>query len=268
MDALNLPRGPGNFLIHHFGYVEDAEESRDRKDSQYHSLVFRKLAAHPGSYQAHLEAGMSELDHARKAAAALPHFEAACSLEPRRSINWLYAGICLCRMGRFVEARDRLTHAARLDSSSPLLHNAMADFYFQTGDYLNACVSYEKAQALGDASPLSWAKLGAAEVQLGYGEKGLARVQNAIARSPSSGELYSILATAAFIAGQHHLACMAADHRLTMVGVVGFHFVLAASMYVHTGNHAKAEAILQAGTLSFPDDIDIKTMMANSHAHS
>jgi tetratricopeptide (TPR) repeat protein len=267
MDTLNLPRGLGNFLVHHFGYVEDAPESRKERERIYHDLGLRKLAANPGSYQAHLETGMSELDSSRQPAAALPHFELASSLEPNRSTAWLYAGICLSRIGRFAEAHDRLTSAANLDSSNPLLHAAMGDVYFQTGNYLESCKAYERAQALGDTSPLSSAKLGASEVQLGYGGKGVARVQKAIAESPSRGDLYGILATSAFIAGQHNVACEAADHRLEMEGATAFHFVLAATLYLHTNKHSRAEVILRNGSLSFPDDPDIKTLIAKSSTH-
>ena len=262
MDALGLPRSAGNFLIHHFGYVEDAQESRNEKERLYHGLGLKKLAANPNNYQAHLEVGMSELDYAKNPAEALKHFEAARSLEPGRSINWLYSGICCIRLGNLIEARNCLAHAANLDSSNPLLHNAMGDLYFQTGDYVNSCQAYKKAQALGDTSPLSSAKLGAAEVQLGDGKKGVERVQRAVAQSPNSAELYAILATTAFLAGEHNIAREAADQRLGMEGAVPFHFVLAASLHLHTNNRVRAQAILQTGALYFPDDADIKSMMA------
>ncbi len=263
MDANHLRRGPGNFLIHHFGYVEDVGEGRNRKDNLYHQLSYRKLAANPKSHQAHFEAGLTELDHAKNPAAALPHFEAACSLEPRRWMGWFYAGICLSRLGRFPEAHQRLMRAAALDSTSPLLHIALADVYFHTGDFVNARRFYKKAHFLGDNSPLSWAKLGATEVQLGKGMKGVAKVQNAIQRSPDSGELYSILATAAFLAQKHHLACEAADRRLNMEGALGFHFALAASLHAFAKEPAKAAAILQTGEMRFPGNADIQAMMAN-----
>jgi tetratricopeptide (TPR) repeat protein len=137
----------------------------------------------------------------------------------------------------------------------------MGDLYFQSGDYVDSCKAYEKAHALGDTSPLSSAKLGAAEVQLGYGKKGLERVQQAVAQSPNLAELYAILATTAFIAGEHNVACAAADHRLGMEGAVAFHFVLAAGLHLHTNNHVRAQAILQTGALYFPDNTDIKSMM-------
>ena len=59
-------------------------------------------------------------------------------------------------------------------------------------------------------------------------------------RSPDSGELYSILATAAFLAQKHHLACEAADRRLNMEGALGFHFALAASLHAFAKEPAKA----------------------------
>jgi tetratricopeptide (TPR) repeat protein len=267
MDRLKLPRLPGNFLIHHFGFVEGASEGKKEKERYYHSLGLQKLALNPDSFQAHLEIGMSELDGGQHPAAALPHFQKACSLEPRSPLARLYAGICLGRMGRSAEARASLLFSVRLDPSNPLPHSALGDLYFQGGDYANSREAYRSAQALGDSSQLSSAKLGAAEVQLGECEKGVDRIQRAIAESPSSGELYGILATSALIAGQHHLACEAADHRLQMEGATAFHFVLAASICLHTNKPLQAETILEKGRERFPDDMEINALLANSFPH-
>ena len=264
MDQLKLPHPPGNFLIHHFGYVEGPSEGKKEKESYYHRLGLQKLALNPNSFQAHLEVGMSELDGNRDPIAALPHFQTACSLRPLSAVGWLYAGICLSRTGRSAEALPSLQLAAKLDSSNPLPHSALGDLYFQSGEYANSCEAYRRAQALGDSSQLSSAKLGAAEVQLGECGKGVSRIQKAIAENPSSGELYGILATSAFIAGQHDLACQAADHRLSMSGATAFDFVLAASIYLHINNRARAEDILQLGIGFFPDDMEINKLLASS----
>ena len=264
IDHHHLSRGLGDFIIHHFGLVEDTKEDRKRKAGLYRSLGIHKLAAEPDSYRANLEAGMSELEYANKPAEALPHFEAACSINPKMSISWLYAGICFTRLGKFGEARDRLTHAAKLGNLSPLLYGALGDLHLHTADYVSARTDYETAQSLGDASPLLQAKLGAAEVQLGYGETGIPKIMNAIERSPHSKELYAILATAALIAGHTKASAEAAEHCLTLEGATGFDFVLAASIYLHTGNEARAAAILRAGAVGFPDDADIKKLMAQT----
>ena len=264
IDLYNLSRGLGNFVIHHFGFVEDTKEDRKRKAGLYRRLGIHKLASEPDSYRANLEAGMSELDYANKPAAALPHFEAACSINPEMSMSWLYAGICFTRLAKFGEARDRLAHAAKLGNSSPLLYGALGDLHFQTADYANARTDYETAQSLGDASPLSQAKLGAAEVQLGCAETGIPKIMKAIERSPHSKELYAILATAALIAGHTKTSAEAAEHCLTLEGASGFDFVLAASIYLFTGNQARATAILHAGAVGFPDDADIKRLMAET----
>ena len=264
IDFYKLPRSFGHFLIHHFGFVEDAKEDRKNKRELYHRLGIQKLAAEPSNYRAHLEAGMSELDYAKKPAAALPHFEAACSINPERPLGWLYSGICLTRLAKYAEARERLTHARKLGNSSLLLYGASGDLYFHTADYAKARTEYETAQSLGDASPLSQAKLGAAEVQLGCGETGIIKIIKAIERSPRSNELYAILATAALIAGHAKTSAEAAEHCLTLEGASGFDFVLAASIYLHTGNEARAVAILRAGAVRFPDDADIKDLMAKT----
>ncbi len=258
IDALALPRRPGNFIFHHFGFAEDPSEKRQAKNSLYYQLVSHKLAANVRSYQANLEFGISELDHARLPAFALGHFEIACSLEPRRPLGWLYAGICLSRLGRHAEALDRLRLAATLDAANPMAHSALGDVYAQLGSHRDAVAAYTTANRLGDGSVLLSAKMGAAQVQLGEREEGLAAIRKAVALSPAFGELYEILASAAFLAGQPMVARQAADHRLTMAGAKGYHFALAATIHLHTNDPLKAREILAAGVRLFPHDADIQ----------
>ncbi len=260
MEAAGLRRGHASFVIHHFGYVDDAVDVRDQKGDLYYRLAIKKLAAAPGSSQAHLEAGMAELDHAKQPGAALRHFIEATSIDPAASAGWLYRGICLTRLGRYQEALQDLHKAALLNAFNPLVHSSIADVHLQTGNDLEARCKYQKALELGDASALSRAKLGAVEVRLGYGKDGLLKVQNAAGENPTSGELLDILATSALLAGEADLACKTAERRLSLAGTTGPHFVFAATIHRLAGS--STGAILSRGISLFPNDREIRTMLA------
>jgi hypothetical protein len=49
-----------------------------------------------------------------------------------------------------------------------------------------------------------------------------------------------------------------------MSGATAFDFVLAASIYLHINNRARAEDILQLGIGFFPDDMEINKLLASS----
>ncbi len=254
-------RARAGFVIHHFGYVDDAGAIRATKDELYHRLTLRKLAAAPDSYEAQLEAGMAELDHAKRADRALGHFTQATLLDPARQVAWLYRGMCLTRLARYAEALEDLERAALFDAEHPLVRSAIGDVHFQMGRYAEAQMAFGKARELGDVSGLTWAKLGAAEVQLGFGLQGLLKVKQAVAESPDSGELLDILATTALLAGEPVVACGAADRRLAIGSATGFHFLLAAMIHRLAGEVSKAEAILQRGLALFPDDAQLQGMV-------
>ncbi len=262
LEAAALRRSRATFLIHHFGYADDARGAVRRKDERYYKLALKKLAEAPGDYQALLEVGIAEVDHAKRPAMALEPLGAAIALEPRRAVAWLYRGICLTRLGRLDEAVSDLTRAASLDACNPLVHSALADAHAQSGAYLEARNEYGRARELGDHSALSYAKLGSAEVQLGFRKEGLAKVQQAVAQSPIKGELLDILSTTALLAGEPALACKAASRRLAMGALEDFHFVLAATIHLHAGESAKAKLILDTGTQTFPASRELEDMRA------
>ena len=264
LQAARLPAGRANFVIHHFGYTDDPLGKSGRKDDFYHRLALKKLESAPESFQAQLEVGMGEFDHLKRPAVAVSFFTAAIAIDPGRHIAWLYRGMSLGRMGRYAEALEDLTRAARLNANSPLVHSAMGDLYFQTSRYREASAEYGMARRLGDASPLSYAKLGAAEVQLGQTEQGLTKVKQAVAESPATAELLDILSTAALLAGQAELACAASSRRLSMNGVSDFHFVLAASIHLQASELARAKLILYVGSRLFPESQEIEQMRTAS----
>ena len=263
VDALRLGRKTADFVIHHFGYVEDDEQKRKQKEKLYYDLAMRKVAGSRDNYQANLGAGIAELDHAKNPTAALSYFEKALAIHARRAAPWLYAGICLLRTGKTTVALTHLNRARAIEPKNILAASSLGDLFFQLGDHVQARESYELAIALGDLSALSLAKLGAAEVHLGLREAGIARVESAVLQSPENGELYDILATARFLAGDQIAACEAADRRLSLKNASAFNYFLAATLHLHTNMRLKAEAILKRGSRLFPEDAEIKGMMAS-----
>jgi glycosyltransferase involved in cell wall biosynthesis len=261
--ALKLRRKPAEFVVHHFGYAEDENERRAEKESLYYDLALKKVAGSRNSYPANLGAGIAELDHAKNPAAALPFFKKALALDARRPQAWLYTGICLMRLGRNADALSHLSRARAMDANNPLFASSLGDLHLQLADHARARDAYAHAIALGDASPLTLAKLGAAEVHLGDRATGIAKVEQAVAQSPASAELYDIYATAAFLAGKPAAACEAADRRLAMKNVSAFNFLLAATLHLHTNMRQKAEGILHAGLLRFPEDTELRSMMTS-----
>jgi tetratricopeptide (TPR) repeat protein len=261
LDSQGMRKSLAPFTIHHFGYVEDSRQDKDRKGNLYYQLAMRKLQAAPYSYQANLDAGRAELDHARRPRAALPYFQTACAIKPEAFAAWLHAGICLVQAGRHAEALDSLARAAALDMHKPLLHSTIGDTHFQLGSYVCACEGYKAAHALGDDSALTAAKWGAAEVQLGQRTPGLERIRQAITQNPRLGELYEILAGAAFLAGEHAEACRAADLRLSLDNANPYHFVLAATIHRHAHHPHRAAEVLTEGARSFPGNAEIAGML-------
>ncbi len=268
LDAHQLQRTSAPFPIHHFGYVEEDAAARQAKGELYYGLALRKQAAAPGSYRPNIDAGMAELDHAKSPARALPYFKAACLVEPRGAAGWLYSGICLTRLRRLAEALPCLGEAVKLDPSRPLGYSALADVHFQSGNHARACEYYRMAAARGDAAPLSQAKWGAAEVQSGAPAQGLDRVRAAAEAWPTAGELWEILATTAALAGQPRLACEAAQHRLSLEGVTGFHYLLTASILEHSGDPQGALAVAAMGLGRFPLDPELASFRGLHRAAS
>lgn len=230
LDKLKLTRSPAKFVIHHLGQAEDSESIRRAKNDLYHELCLRKLQTDPNDARACFELGLGELEHYRRPAAALAWFDRSCSLRPQDAASWLFAGICLIRIGKPTDALERLSRAAQLNLNTPVLHEAIGDAYFHSGRYSQAREAYQHAQLAGGISPLNNAKLGAAEVHLGFVEQGIRRMQEAVNAAPGFGELYDILTAGALLGGKVQIAAKAAEARLTIGLPDSSHLRLAADL--------------------------------------
>ncbi len=259
MDRTGLRREGTDLVIHHFGHVEDAEPVRNRKNELYQQLGRKKIEANPTDARAWFEVGLGELEHLRRPEQALPYFLRAEALGRGDATPWLYAGICLGRLQRWPEALHHLERSAALDARSIVLWEALGDTYFGLKDFPRAQRCYEQARALGSVSALVEAKLGAAEVRLGAFAEGVARMQQALKREPAYRELYDILSTGAFLAGNVALAKATAEKRLGFGKVSGYHYLLAATLHTHAGEPARAHRILEDGLALFPGDVELQT---------
>jgi len=228
LTALQLATACSDFIVHHFGHAEDADDERQRKNDFYQQLGEQKLAAAPNDAQAFIELGYAELENSRRPAVALAHFERACALSPQSAVGWLFSGVCLVRLMRLPEALDRLARAGNLGLRNAVFYQAVGDALFHAARYEEARDAYAQVAALGEASPLSEAKRGASEVYLGAAREGIARMQRAVADAPAFGELYDILAAGALLGGDVALAAKTAEARLKVGEPTRFHLELAA----------------------------------------
>lgn len=252
--ALGLRAAEAPFVIHHFGAVEDSDEQRQEKNEHYHQLGIKKARDNPGDDRAHFELGLSQLEHRRDPAAAMACFEQAIALNPLRTGAWIYAGICLTRLGRLPEALDRLRHAEQMGVHSGLLSGALGDVFFHAGDAAQAARWYERAGEFSTTSPLIECKLGACQLRLGKAEAGLARIEAAVTREPEAGELYEIWAAAALQAGDATTAARVAEQRLELGTPPASSFVVAAAFEARLGEWEKALALLLDGLRRYPGD--------------
>jgi Tfp pilus assembly protein PilF len=248
LTALHLTTARADFVVHHFGHAEDAEADRQNKDELYRLMGERKLAGNREDPQAIIEMGLAELEQAQRPAAALAHFERACELSPESAVAWLFAGVCLVRLARLPDALVRLDRAANLGLRNGMLYQAAGAAHFHSGHFAQARAAYEQVSAMGESSPLSEAKLGACEVNLGLSAEGIRRIQQAVASNPDFLELHDILTAASLRAGDLLLAAQTSQARLRMGKVTDLHFKLAA---VVEAEH-KARREVQAMQTSTP----------------
>jgi Tfp pilus assembly protein PilF len=123
-------------VVHHFGFPEDAGNKRARKEACYYDLAIEKARSAPGDCQANLGAGIAELDHARNSLAALPYFCESVRLDGGRADVWLYAGICLTRLGRMAQAQAHLERSVVLDAGNSPTLSSIGDLNSRRGRML------------------------------------------------------------------------------------------------------------------------------------
>jgi tetratricopeptide (TPR) repeat protein len=254
LQKLQLPIAAAPFLIHHFGHTEDAKADRARKNETYYQIGMHHLEKNPDDARTCFELGLVELDYFKKPEAALSLFLRALQLNQQDSEPWIFAGVCLIRMQKYVEAIELLSHAAKLNSHSIVLQESLGDVYFHQGDYPQALASYRSAIQMGSASALVLAKRGVCEIYCGRREAGLRALQEASRREPDFPELLDVVVAGAALSRDNVLAAQIAYRRLSMAGTSAFHYALAGTLLSLSGESALREDVIREGLSKFPND--------------
>jgi hypothetical protein len=245
---LRLASAKADIVVHHFGFVRDSEAERSAKNDLYHALGEAKLRIDPDDVQTLMDLGISHLEHHRKPEIALGYFKRARDIDPKCALAWLFCGVCLSRLGRAEKALASLHLARVLGLETGVLHQAAGDAHFHKGSFAEASKAYAELDRRGEASALTEAKRGAAEVHLGHAETGLSRIERSVASEPQTAELYDILAPAALLAGRLTLAVEALQARVRFGNLTEFHERLAAALQARLHTPTKA----QAGSMGMP----------------
>jgi tetratricopeptide (TPR) repeat protein len=242
--------GKADFVIHHFGLTVDAARHA-RKQYLYWQLAQKKVQEMPDDAQAHLELGLGEFD-AHNNEEALKCLRAACQLDPRLGVAWLFQGLTLARLGRSAEALEALGRAKALCGNSAALAEGEGDAHYNLGDFDSARRCYQSALSLLHQGPSVESKLGLAEVRLGRTRPGLKHLRHAVEQAPQTREIHDRLIQACVWLNLVEEAADAADHKLAVTAPDHDSFLRAASIHAQLQRWDKAAAILRAGLSLFP----------------
>jgi tetratricopeptide (TPR) repeat protein len=240
-----------DFLIHHFGLAVDVA-ARARKNHLYRQLGRKKVEEMPDDAQAHLELGLGEFD-VHNDEEALKCFRAACRLDPRQGIAWLYQGLALGRLGRPSEALEALERAKSVCGNSAALAEGEGDAHYNLQDFDSARRCYQRALSLLKHGASVESKLGLAEVRLGHTRAGLEHLRRAVEKAPTAGEIHDRLIQACVWLDLVEEAAEAADHKLAVAPLDPRSFLRAASIHARLRRREKTAEVLRAGLHRFPD---------------
>jgi tetratricopeptide (TPR) repeat protein len=243
--------GKADFLIHHFGLTVDAA-TRARKNYLYRELGQKKVREMPDDAQAHLELGLSEFD-LHNDEESLKCFVAACRLNPRLGIAWLYQGLALGRLVRPVEALAALERAKSICGNSAALAEGEGDTHYNLHDFDSARRCYKRALAYPNQGPSVESKLGLAEVRAGRTRAGLKRLRQAVEKGPGTSEIHDRLIQACVWLNLLEEAAEAADHKLAVAPPDPHSYLRAASIHARLDRREKAVEVLRAGLTRFPN---------------
>jgi tetratricopeptide (TPR) repeat protein len=243
--------GKADFVIHHFGLTVDAA-TRTRKNCLYRQLGQKKVQEMPNDAQAHLELGLGEFE-LRNDEEALKCFTAACRLNPRLGIAWLYQGLALGRLGRPSEALTAFEHAKSICGNSVTIAEGEGDAHYNLRDFDSARRCYKRALTYPNLGPSLESKLGLAEVRLGRTRAGLERLRQAVEKEPGTAEIHDRLIQACVWLNLLEEAADAADHKLAVAAPDPQSFLRAASIHARLGRWEKVAVVLRAGLSRFPE---------------
>jgi tetratricopeptide (TPR) repeat protein len=212
----------------------------------------KKVREMPDDVQAHLELGLGEFD-LHNDEESLKCFAAACRLNPRMGIAWLFQGLALGRLGRPAEALEALQRAKSLCGNSAALAEGEGDAHYSLHDFDSARRCYKRALAYPNQGPSVESKLGLAEVRLGRTRAGLGHLRQAVDKEPGTGEIHDRLIQACVWLNLLEEAADAADHKLAVAALDPQSFLRAASIHAQLHHREKVAEILRAGLSRFPE---------------
>jgi tetratricopeptide (TPR) repeat protein len=213
----------------------------------------KKVQEMPDDAQAHLELGLAEFDNFHNDEEALKCFAAACQLNPRLGIAWLFRGLALGRLARPAEALAALGRAKSICGSTAALAEGEGDAHYNVHDFDAARRCYKRALTYRSQAASIESKLGLAEVRLGRTHAGLARLRQAVEKEPAIGEIHDRLVQACVWLNLLEEAAAAADHKLAVAAPDPQAFLRAAGIHAQLHHWQNAAEVLHAGLRRFPD---------------
>ena len=253
--------GAADFLIHHFGMVAD-DQTMARKLHLYRELGRQKLAETPNDAQAHLEAGIVELENFGNAAIALQHFERSCELNSKLGVAWFFAGKSQFQLGRYPDALLSFERAEVVGHGTAAAAELAGDSNYNLGNYEAAADCYRRSlkRAPGRASVES--KLGLAEARGGNAVSALKRLHRAIEKEPANPELHDRLIMVEVWLNHLPDAAKAAEAKLAAVSPRAEDYLRAASIYAQMSDWARAAEILRSGFTTYSHSESLRENLA------
>jgi glycosyltransferase involved in cell wall biosynthesis len=261
IEAIGGVLSQANFVIHHFGLAVD-ETTKARKNHMYREMGRQKIQEFPKDWQAFFELGLLELEQYKNLPEARTLFSRACDLNPSAGVAWFFLGLSIFRMGYFEDALNFLRQAEHAGHRTALVAETRGDAHYNLGDFEQARTSYEAAWKRQDGSPALLAKLCLATVRAGKTEKGLSRLQAALAATPQIAELHEGLILALVFLNRIEQAAQAADEKLRSIpGLYPADYIRCASLWAQLRNWPRAVRALEQGLRAYPGRAELTRAM-------
>jgi tetratricopeptide (TPR) repeat protein len=159
------------------------------------TLFSRALSVSRDNHIAHNNLGNALLAH-RRAADALPHFEATIRLDPDSPKGYQNLGRALAQLGRHQEAVGRFREAIGRDARDPLAHRNLAQSFEQLGRREEALAAYRASLLLQPRDARTLDLLGVALGRAGRAGEAVPLLEMAARLEPENPSIREHLAVA------------------------------------------------------------------------
>jgi tetratricopeptide (TPR) repeat protein len=246
--------------IHHFGQLA-AGEDRRKKAAAYLEMLRLKVRELPSDPMAWLQLGLQEYEYSHETAEPLRCFERALQLEPKAVQGWLFKGMIHLDSENYQQALADLDRVRSDIASRAFCEHMRGDALHNLGRLEEARESYAKSGKLTHGDPVVISKLGYTEVRLGRVQQGITKLKQAAESAPEVGEIRERLMKA-YIATNQLLEAAEQAEQLAKIEGTPKSYLRAASIWKHTKQNDKAEAILQRGIELFPEAQELQKAFA------